>query len=154
MHESLSVCVRVFVGSVVSDTARCFQKRWASGSPCGNAQGDRHSRTPDHGSAPGHTKTHNRPKKWRHSLLLVHQVCVWNPTPQQLYTCPCGSTRSRWRTVAPSMPLSTYWPEAELLSLTRKSPLHVSSASACSLPNLGWRTQSYWQRTRWDKNAH
>lgn len=56
-------------------------------------------------------------------------------------TCPCGSTSSMWRTVAPSIPLRTYWPEAELLSLTRKSPLQVRSDSACCLPNLWWRAQ-------------
>lgn len=51
-------------------------------------------------------------------------------------TCPCASTSSRWRTVPPSTPLRTYWPEAELLSLTRKSPLQLSRDSACSRPNL------------------
>ena len=38
--------------------------------------------------------------------------------------------------VCPSMPLRTYWPEAEQLSLTRKSPLQDSSACACLRPSL------------------
>lgn len=54
-------------------------------------------------------------------------------------TCPCASTSSRCRALPPSSPLRTYWPEAELLSLTRKSPLQVSRDSACSRPSLGHR---------------
>lgn len=145
----LWICVSEFVGLVVSDAARCFQKWWAFGSPCGNAPNDPHSETPDHGSAPGHTETQTICLNKDHNDC----ACVFK-IQQHIFTCPCGSTSSRCRTLTPSIPLSTYWPEAELLSLTRKSPLQVRSDSACLLPNLKWKTQntSYWERkgvTHW-----
>lgn len=60
------------------------------------------------------------------------------------FTCPCASTSSRCRAVPPSIPLRTYWPEAELLSLTRKSPLQLSRDSACSRPSLGHRVYRHY----------
>lgn len=79
MWQSINVCVSVLVGLAVSDTARCFQKRWASGSPCGNAPGAQHSETPDHGSAPGHTKNTDI-RLWPAAVLLPLVYLKSNPT--------------------------------------------------------------------------
>lgn len=147
MWESMNVCVSAVVGPAVSDTARCFQTRWASGFPCGNAPGGRHSETPDHGSAPGHTKTQTTGLKCGQLPFCSTCACFFE-SQHHSCTCPCASTSSRWRTVPPSIPLSTYWPETELLSLTRKSPLQVRSDSACSRPNLRRKVQSYRERKR------
>lgn len=143
VSNKLWMCVSDFGGLVVSDAARYFQKWWASGSPCGNVPGDQHSETPDPGSAPAHTETQTvRLNEDQRDRARVFK------TQQHICTCPCGSISSRWRTVAPCIPLSTYWPEAELLSLTRKSPLQVRSDSACRRPSLKWKTQSYWGRNK------
>lgn len=135
-----NISASVSAGSAVSDKARCSQRWWASCSPCGNAPGDQHWGKPGHGSVSGHTKTDSDLKQASYSSS--HRACILEPT------CPCGSTSSRCRTVAPSKPLSTYWPQAELLSLTKKSPLHVRRDSACSLPNLWLNIQSYRERKR------
>ena len=77
------MCVSVSAGLAVSDTARCFPTRWASGSPCGNAPGDQRSGTPDHGSAPAHTKTHTQQDLIRMVVISWHAcMCTCNTTPQ------------------------------------------------------------------------
>lgn len=79
----MDVCVSVSAGLAVSDTARCSPTRWASGSPCGNAPGDQRSGTPDHGSAPAHTKTHRQRDHIRMVVISCHScMCTCNPTPR------------------------------------------------------------------------
>lgn len=79
----VDVCVSVSAGLAVSDTARCSPTRWASGSPCGNAPGDQRSGTPDHGSAPAHTKTHRQRDHIRMVVISCHScMCTCNPTPR------------------------------------------------------------------------
>lgn len=137
-----NVCVSA-AGWAASGTARCSQTRWAADSPCGNAPGGRYSGTLDPGSAPAHTCKHTHAHG---GLTCDEQPFCSTCTNATSFTCPCASTSSRWRTVPPSIPLRTYWPEAELLSLTRKSPLQVRRDSACSRPNLRPRIQSEGKR--------
>lgn len=72
MWQPVNICVSVSVGWAVSNTAHCTQRRWASGSPCGNAPGGRRSGTPDHRSVPARTKTHidNELKLWGQLLFF------------------------------------------------------------------------------------
>lgn len=93
--QSMNVCLSVFVGLAVSDTAHCFQKWWASGSPCGNAPGDQHSETPDHGSAPGHTKTQTvfNIMASCHSPLLLHVYLNTTTLPVHVDQPAAGGAR-------------------------------------------------------------